>query len=246
MNDERGCSLFISDLHLAEDRPAMAGLFLRFLADTAASATNLFILGDLFEFWVGDDTLDEPLNRDVADALSRLADAGTSISVMHGNRDFLVAEGFVAATRSRLLADPALLSLHGVRTLLMHGDTLCTDDHDYQRFRAHVHDPAIQRQFLALPLAARRQQVGQARARSEQQKQLKSAQIMDVAQAAVAAAFRSSGYPPRLIHGHTHRPARHELVVDGHRCERWVLADWYREGEYLRVDADGVTRHPLR
>ena len=246
MSDEHGCSLFISDLHLSEERPAMTGLFLRFLADTAVSATDLFILGDLFEFWVGDDTLDEPLNREVADALSRLADTGTGISFMHGNRDFLAAEGFFTATRSRPLVDPTLVSLYGVQTLLMHGDTLCTDDHDYQRFRAHVHDPAVQRQFLGLPVAARRQQVGQTRARSEQEKQLKSAEIMDVAQAAVIAAFRSAGYPPRLIHGHTHRPACHELVIDGHRCERWVLADWYREGEYLRVDADGVARHPLR
>ncbi len=246
MSGENGCSLFISDLHLTEERPVITGLFLRFLADTAVSATNLFILGDLFEFWVGDDTLDEPLNRDVATALSRLADTGTDISFIPGNRDFLAGAAFFTATGSRPLVDPRLISLHGVPTLLMHGDTLCTDDHDYQRFRAHVHDPAIQRQFLALPVAARRQQVGQTRARSEQLKQLKSAEIMDVTQAAVMAAIRSAGYPPRLIHGHTHRPARHELMIDGHRCERWVLADWYREGEYLRIDADGVTRHPLR
>lgn len=246
MNDERGCSLFISDLHLAEERPAMTSLFLRFLAGTASTAAEIFILGDLFEFWVGDDTLDEPLNRDVADALSRLARAGTRVSFMHGNRDFLAGDRFFAATGSRSLVDPTVISLHGVRTLLMHGDTLCTDDHDYQRFRAYVHDPEVQRQFLALPLAARRQQVGQTRARSEQLKQLKSAEIMDVAEAAVMAALRSAGYPPRLVHGHTHRPARHELVVDGHQCERWVLADWYRQGEYLRIDADGVTRHPLQ
>lgn len=239
------CSLFVSDLHLSEDRPAITAVFERFLVDTAVTAAALYILGDLFEFWVGDDTVDEPLNRRVADALRRVADRGTRVHFMHGNRDFLAAGGFATATGCDLLPDPTLLSLHGIPTLLMHGDTLCTDDHDYQRFRAQVHDPAVQRQFLALPVAARRLQVGQTRARSEEQKQLKSPDIMDVAPDAVAAALRTAGYPARLIHGHTHRPARHELSVDGHRCERWVLSDWYRNGEYLRVDDGGITRHPL-
>lgn len=245
MKEQRDFSLLISDLHLADERPDIARLFLGFLAGVAVGATDLFILGDLFEFWVGDDTIDEPLNREVATALSRLAAGGTHIAFMHGNRDFLAADGFAAAARAELLPDPCLTMLQGVGTLLMHGDTLCTDDHDYQRFRAHVHDPAVQRQFLGLPVATRRQQVGKTRAHSEQQKQVKAPELMDVVPAAVEAAVRTAGYPPRLIHGHTHRPARHELTVDGHRCERWVLADWYRAGEYLRVDADGVTRHPV-
>lgn len=243
--DGQACSLFISDLHLTEERPEITALFLRFVEETASAAPELYILGDLFDFWVGDDTLDEPLNHEVATALHSLVDSGSRVFFMHGNRDFLAATGFASATGARLLSDPIVIDLYGVRTLLVHGDTLCTDDHEYQRFRAHVHDPAVQRQFLSLPVPARRLQVGQTRARSEEQKQLKAAEIMDVAAAAVDAALRAADYPPRLIHGHTHRPARHELVVDGHLCERWVLADWYHRGEYLRVDAGGVTRHPL-
>ncbi len=242
MNGAAPHALFISDLHLSASRPGITDLLLRFLQQTAAPAQSLYILGDLFEFWLGDDTLDEPLNRTVIDALSRLAGAGTSVRFMHGNRDFLVGTGFAAATQAEILADPSVLDLYGVRTLLMHGDTMCTDDRAYQAFRAHVRNPEVQRQFLCLPVAARRQQVGQVRAESDEQKQEKSAEIMDVTPAAVDDALRLAEYPPRLIHGHTHRPARHEHVVDGRRCERWVLADWYEGGEYLRVDGVGVSR----
>jgi UDP-2,3-diacylglucosamine hydrolase len=238
-------ALFVSDLHLSETRPAIARLFFRFLAEVAPRADALYVLGDLFEFWVGDDTLDEPLNREVAAAMRGVADGGTAVRFMHGNRDFLVGEGFAAATGAELLADPTTVDLYGTRTLLMHGDTLCTDDKAYQAFRAHVHNMEVQRQFLALPVAARRAQVGQVRSQSEQQKQGKPAEIMDVTALAVDDALRAAHYPPRLIHGHTHRPARHEHVVDGHACERWVLADWYERGEYLRVDGSGVARVAL-
>jgi len=130
--------------------------------------------------------------------------------------------------------------LHGVRTLLMHGDTLCTDDVEYQKFRAYARDPKFQAEFLAQPITARKERVGELRAINEQAKQAKAAEIMDVAPAAVEAALREHGYP-RLIHGHTHRPARHVHVVDGHECERWVLNDWYERGGYLRCDAGGCT-----
>lgn len=238
-------ALFVSDLHLSEARPAIARLFFRFLAEVAPGADALYVLGDLFEFWVGDDTIDEPLNREVAAAMRGVADGGTAVCFMHGNRDFLVGDGFASATGAELLADPTTVDLYGTRTLLMHGDTLCTDDKAYQAFRSHVHDTEVQRQFLALPVVARRAQVGQVRSQSEQQKQEKPAEIMDVTAVAVDDALRAAHYPPRLIHGHTHRPARHEHVVDGHACERWVLADWYERGEYLRVDGSGVARVAL-
>lgn len=237
-------ALFISDLHLTEARPGITQLFMRFLAEIAPAAQTLFILGDLFEFWIGDDALADPLNAEVIAGLSKVAAGGTTLKFMHGNRDFLAGQGFAAAAQVELLADPTLLDLHGTPTLLMHGDTMCTDDKAYQAFRAHVRNPEVQRQFLALPIPARQHQVGQVRAQSDQQKQDKPPEIMDVTPSAVDAALRAANYPPRLIHGHTHRPARHEHVVDGHRCERWVLADWYEKGEYLCVDASGVTRVP--
>jgi UDP-2,3-diacylglucosamine hydrolase len=235
-------ALFISDLHLSETRPHITQLFLRFLDEVAPAAHTLFILGDLFEFWIGDDTLAEPFNAQAITALKGLATRGTKLRFMHGNRDFLAGQGFAAAAGVELLPDPTLLDLYGTPTLLMHGDTLCTEDRAYQAFRAHVRNPEVQRQFLALPIPARRQQVGQVRAQSDQQKQDKPPEIMDVTPAAVDAAMRAANYAPRLIHGHTHRPARHEHAVDGHHCERWVLADWYERGEFLRVDASGVTR----
>lgn len=244
MSASRTHALFISDLHLAEARPGITRLFMRFLEEMAPAAQTLFILGDLFEFWIGDDALADPLNAEVLAGLSKVATGGTQLKFMHGNRDFLAGPGFAVAAQAQLLADPTLLDLHGTPTLLMHGDTMCTDDKAYQAFRAHVRNPEVQRQFLALPIPARQHQVGQVRAQSDQQKQDKPPAIMDVTLSAVEAALRAANYPPRLIHGHTHRPARHEHMVDGHRCERWVLSDWYEKGEYLRVDASGVTRVP--
>jgi len=238
-------ALFISDLHLSDTRPGITALCIRFLDEVAPRADTLYVLGDLFEFWIGDDTREEPLNREVIGALRRLADGGTEVRFMHGNRDFLAGDAFAAAAGADMLADPTVVDLYGTRTLLMHGDTMCTADQAYQLFRAHVRNADVQRQFLALPVAARRAQFGQVRSQSEQQKQDKSAEIMDVTSAGVDAALRAADYPPRLIHGHTHRPARHEHVVDGYACERWVLADWYERGEYLRVEASGVTRVAL-
>jgi UDP-2,3-diacylglucosamine hydrolase len=237
-------SLFISDLHLSEELPDITAAFLEFLAGPACDATRLYILGDLFEFWIGDDTLGEGLNLEITRAVCGLVNRGVGVFLMHGNRDFLVSGAFSEATGVTLLEDPTLVDLHGTPTLLLHGDTLCTDDQAYQAFRVHVRNPAVQRQFLDLPVAARRTQVGQARSASEREKQLKPAQIMDVAPATVEAILRMQGYP-RMIHGHTHRPARHEHRVDGRLCERWVLSDWHTGGDYLRVDAAGCTRHPI-
>lgn len=231
-------TLLISDLHLATERPHINEQFFTFVRDIAPAAQALYVLGDLFEYWIGDDDHDDPLNDAVAHALATLAARGTRIHFMQGNRDVLISADFVARCGAALIADPAVTDLHGKRTLLMHGDTLCTDDLEYQKFRVYAHDAENQRKFLAQPLQVRREQMLGMRAQSEQVKKVKSVEIMDVSPAAVEAALRSHGYP-RLIHGHTHRPARHTHSVDGCACERWVLADWYARGSYLRCDAGG-------
>jgi UDP-2,3-diacylglucosamine hydrolase len=224
-------SIFVSDLHLCPSRPAVNAAFFEFLRGPASRADALYILGDLFEYWAGDDDLDA-FNASVLAGLNRLTGEGIKLFVMHGNRDFLIGDRFVAATGARLLADPTLVDVCGTRTLLMHGDTLCTDDTGYQQFRAKVRNPAYQQQFLAQPLAARKTIIAGLRVENSEKKQLKSEAIMDVSPVAVEAVLREHAYP-RLIHGHTHRPALHRHVVDGHACERWVLADWYSSGSYL-------------
>jgi len=231
-------SIFVSDLHLTPDRPRANELFFDFASGAATRASALYILGDLFEYWVGDDDLKDPFNASIAEALAALSSKGIALYFMHGNRDVLIGRAFTARCGAQLLEDPTLLDLHGARTLLMHGDTLCTDDVEYQKFRAYAHDPGNQGRFLAQPLAERKKQMLGMRAESEKSKQDKTAEIMDVAPAAVETALRESGYP-RLIHGHTHRPARHAHVVDGRACERWVLTDWYGRAGYLRCDASG-------
>jgi UDP-2,3-diacylglucosamine hydrolase len=237
-------ALFISDLHLDESRPAMAALFERFLAEEAARASRLFILGDLFESWVGDDSLALPFPRRIAGSLARAA-AATPTWFMHGNRDFLVREGFARASGVKLIADPTEVELPGARALLLHGDTLCTDDHDYQAFRAKVRDPAWQAATLARPLAERVALARELREGSESAKEGKAMAIMDVTPAAVESAFRASGRS-LMIHGHTHRPARHEHRVDGRACVRWVLPDWYERGGYLEATASGLRAAEFR
>jgi UDP-2,3-diacylglucosamine hydrolase len=231
-------SLFISDLHLAPERPEVLMQFFSFLEGPAREAERLYVLGDLFEYWAGDDELEDPLNARVAEGFRALVKAGTAVYFLHGNRDLLVGGGFAQASGAQLIADPTRVDLYGTPTLLMHGDTLCTDDVEYQRFRAYAHDPLTQSLFLAQPLAARRAQLKGLREKSDTAKQAKAAAIMDVNAAAVEDALRAAGYP-RLIHGHTHRPARHVHVVDGHACERWVLANWHESAGYLRCDAEG-------
>jgi UDP-2,3-diacylglucosamine hydrolase len=230
-------SVFVSDLHLCPTRPAINKIFFDFLHGPAVQADSLYILGDLFEYWAGDDD-DDPFNVSVLSALHELAGRGVSLYLMHGNRDFLIGGRFTAACHARLLPDPTLVNLYGTPTLLMHGDTLCTDDVKYQKFRAEVRDMEWQRKFLAQPLASRKQVIAGLRADSTKEKKLKTEAIMDVTVTAVEAELRNHGYP-RLIHGHTHRPALHQHMVDGHRCERWVLADWYTSGSYLACDTAG-------
>jgi len=231
-------ALFISDLHLTEERPEANERFIALVEGRARDAEALYILGDFFEYWVGDDDLGNPFNAVIAGLLADLARGGVRLYLMHGNRDFLIGERFCVATGASLLPDPSVHEIQGVRTLLVHGDTLCTDDLEYQAWRRKARDPAFQAEFLAKSLAERRQAVLEMREKSRLVVQEKTAEIMDVNDAAVRQAMRSHGVR-RLIHGHTHRPGRHALEVDGSRCERWVLPDWYGRGGYLEVDRRG-------
>jgi UDP-2,3-diacylglucosamine hydrolase len=236
-------SLFISDLHLSPETAAATDALQRFLRDTAIAADALYVLGDLFEYWIGDESLDQSFARQVAHAFRTLADRGVPVYFMHGNRDFLLGERFARESGMQLLPDPTIVNLYGTPTLLMHGDTLCSDDVEYQKFRTLVRNPAWQQAFLAKPPEERVRLAREVRGRSEQAKRVKDVAIMDVNTETVNDAFRVHGYP-RLIHGHTHRPARHEHSLDGRRCERWVLADWYEQGSYLLCDADGCRAQP--
>ena len=230
--------LFISDLHLCASRPEINRIFFEFLRGPARAAESLFILGDLFEYWVGDDDLDDPFNASIVAALAECSRAGPTLHVMHGNRDFLLNGNFATACNARIIEDPHAVDLFETRTLLMHGDTLCTDDLDYQKFRSEIRAPAWRKDFLSTSLVRRKEQTEALRRMSEAEKISKAPALMDVNAGAVEAVLRKHGYP-RLIHGHTHRPARHAHRVDGRTCERWVLADWYRSGSYLRCDARG-------
>lgn len=233
-------SLFISDLHLSDVHSPSAGLFRHFVRDLAPQAEALYILGDLFEYWAGDDDLADPFHASVTGNLRQLAAQSTRIFIMHGNRDFLMDEQLATACCATLLADPTLLDLYGVPTLLTHGDALCTDDAAYQQFRALVRSAAWRGDFLALPLAERKAQIEQMRTQSEQAKRSKAMEIMDVNEEAVYALLRQYRYP-RLIHGHTHRPEQHLHQVDGIPCERWVLGDWDSgAAQILRADRAGL------
>jgi UDP-2,3-diacylglucosamine hydrolase len=231
-------SLFISDLHLDADHSHSMAAFQRFITTLAPQAEALYILGDLFEYWAGDDDRDDPFHAQIINALRDLAGQGVKIYLMHGNRDLLLGDTLAHAAGATLLEDPTLLDLYGTPTVISHGDKLCTDDIDYQQFRAQVHDPVFQKNFLAQPLDARKAYIEQLRQQSTVAKQNKDSAIMDVNDDAVAQLLREYRYP-RLIHGHTHRPKRHEHMVDGHRCERWVLSDWDQQASALRCDAQG-------
>lgn len=236
-------TLFVSDLHLDPARPAITALFLDFLARQAGRADACYILGDLFEAWIGDDD-DAELGRRVAGALRALADSGVPVHFLHGNRDFLIGERFAAAAGVRLLPESEAIDLYGEPVLLLHGDTLCTDDTAYQAFRAQVRDPAWQARLLELPLAQRRALAGQLRETSQQATQLKETAITDVNLEAVDGALRARGIR-RMIHGHTHRPAIHEWMLDGQPARRAVLGDWYDRGSVLRCDVTGWRLEPL-
>jgi UDP-2,3-diacylglucosamine hydrolase len=222
--------LFISDLHLDEARPAITELFLRFLRDEAQQADSLFILGDLFEAWVGDDA-PGALGNDVARALSACSRAGTALYFIRGNRDFLIDAGYARQCGLQLLPDPCVLALDNEPTLLLHGDLLCTADVAYQRFRRLSRGHAWKAAFLARPLAERQAIAAQARGESKRYQQSLELALTDAQPEAVQAMLQLYGVK-RMIHGHTHRPAVHELADGARRC---VLGDWYEQGSVLRV-----------
>lgn len=223
--------LFVSDLHLDASAPAAIEQFLDFLHAHARSAEALYILGDLFESWVGDDD-EDPQKLRVCAALRDLAATQVAAFVMHGNRDFLLGRDFCRRSGCEPLVDPTIVELDGERVLLTHGDALCTDDHAYQQLRATVRRPEWQRRFLALPLGARASLARQARAGSQAHLARVIPQIMDVNEAAVARSFRALAVR-RMIHGHTHRPGIVDSLVDAEAAQRIVLGAWYEQGSYL-------------
>lgn len=229
-----GGTLFVSDIHLHPSRPETARLFGAFLSGPATTAQALYILGDLFDAWAGDDDRKDPFNAGICAALKTLSQGGTRIFFLPGNRDFLIGSDFAAATGIALIADETVADIGGIPTLLLHGDTLCTDDREYQTFRGQVRSSAWQQSFLAKPLAVRKAEVAALRERSEAGKRIKPTALMDTNAAAVQDAFARHRVA-RIIHGHTHRQARH--VDPG--GERWVLPDWNPGGDALACDDAG-------
>ncbi len=236
-------SLFASDLHLDSEAPWAIDAFLKFLAGPARAADSLYLLGDLFEAWVGDDD-DDPANTRACDGLAALSASGVPVYALHGNRDFLLGDGFEKRTGVKLLPDPVMADVHGVPTLLSHGDVFCTEDWPYQELRSIVRRPRWQRRFLSLPLATRRTLASAARAGSKEHTERQVPVLMDVNPDAVTRAMRATG-AHRLIHGHTHRPAIHRFDVDGKPAERVVLAPWYEAASCVAISADGVREIPL-
>jgi UDP-2,3-diacylglucosamine hydrolase len=236
-------TLFISDLHLDASRPQATALLLALLAGEARQAQALYLLGDVFEAWVGDDDPGEP-GASVCTALHALAESGVPVFLMRGNRDFLFGPAMAERCGARLLPDPCVVDLHGRPTLLMHGDLLCTDDMAYQQFRSQVRDSDWQANFLAQPLAERQAFAAKARAASARHQAGVSEAITDVNPEAVVEVMARHGVD-RLIHGHTHRPAIHALSVHGRPATRVVLGDWYTQGSLLRVDRDGLALSSL-
>lgn len=229
-------TLFIADLHLCNEEPAITAGFLHFLQGEARSCDALYILGDLFEAWIGDDD-PNPLHKQIAAALKALP---VPKYFIHGNRDFLLGQRFARVSGMTLLPEEQVLDLYGHRVLIMHGDTLCTDDEGYQRFRAKVHQRWLQRLFLALPLRLRMRIAARMRNGSKQANQHKSVSIMDVNQSAVEAAMTHQQVPI-LIHGHTHRPAIHPFTLHGENAQRAVLGAWHENGSMIQLDTSGVS-----
>lgn len=243
---ERAQALFVSDLHLQASHPITAATFLRFLAERAAAAQQLYLLGDLFEYWAGDDDLADPFHHTIIDALRAVSDAGVAIFWIAGNRDFLVGQDFADAAGLTLLQEPHVITIAGQRIALVHGDAECTMDTNYIAFRAQVRQPAWQQQFLAMPLAQRKAIIAGMRAGSREAHTMKTDAIMDVTPAAIDA-LHAVTHADTILHGHTHRPALH--IDAGKR--RFVLPDWELDeaperGGWIAVDAEGtITRHAL-
>ncbi len=226
---------FISDLHLTAERPESKGLFERFITDVHRYITRLYILGDLFEYWVGDDGAEALGHLDVESAIRRTVDTGVEVFLLHGNRDFLIGNAFAKRTGCRLLPDPVVITPDGLRILLTHGDALCTDDVEHQASRRQMLSGKWKLAFLGQPLERRMETADAMRCRSEREKREKPMEIMDVNQDAVEALMREHDVRI-LIHGHTHKPAAHEFEIDGELARRYVLGDWYEQKSALYYD----------
>jgi UDP-2,3-diacylglucosamine hydrolase len=237
-------TLFISDLHLCAERPAITALFLQFLRTEARAAQTLYILGDLFEFWAGDEVVELDEFRPIVEGIRALSANGVPVYAMHGNRDFLMGARFEHASGCRLLPEPTRIELYGSPVLLMHGDSLCTRDTEYMRFRSMVRDLKWQRDFLAKPLTEREAIIREYRKISMANTAAKKPEIMDVTQDAVEETMRTQRVR-HLIHGHTHRPAEHRFTLDGAPAARTVLGDWYERGRVLRVVPGKQMLEPL-
>ena len=229
-------TLFISDLHLEETRPDITDAFLRFLDEKTPGIERLYILGDFFEAWIGDDER-TPLQETIAAALKTVSDRGTELFLMHGNRDFLIGEEFCERAGATLLDDPTVVDLYGTPTLLMHGDSLCTADEEYQKFRANMRNPQMQKMMLARPLEDRQKMARQLRDMSMAKNQGKAEAIMDVTPEEVVREMEAHGVQ-RMIHGHTHRPAVHDLQANGQPAKRIVLGDWDENVWWLEAGPD--------
>jgi UDP-2,3-diacylglucosamine hydrolase len=236
--------LFLSDLHLAPERAAEAAAFRAFCAGPARQAEAVYILGDLFDWWIGDDQLRDRFFGDMAACIRGITDAGVPVYFALGNRDFLLGPRFASATGATLLPDRHLVATASGAVLVSHGDELCLGDVDYQNYRKRVRDPGTQRRLLGLPLFVRKLIARWLRRKSRNATALKAESIMDVDAQAVEAAFREFEVT-RMIHGHTHRPATHALEVDGVARERIVLGDWHGGGEYVELDAAGAHRRRI-
>jgi UDP-2,3-diacylglucosamine hydrolase len=237
-------TLFLSDQHLEDARPEALDWMLGFLAEPAREADAVYILGDLFEYWIGDDAPSQTA-RTLAGATRDLADRGVPIGFMHGNRDFLLGADYAAQAGFELLPETFTLDLYGTSTVLLHGDTLCTDDHEYQAVRAQTRDPAWQRRVLSMSVEERLEMARNARDASRAHTGSAATDIMDVSPQTVLEAFATSG-ARLMIHGHTHRPAVHEVSLkDGTTARRIVLADWYDHGSYLEVTPEGFVSRDL-
>ncbi len=232
--------LFVSDIHLSAARPTIVDDFVGLLEDKARTADALYILGDCFDLYLGDDDTTDPHPR-VMLSLRELTASGVAVNVVHGNHDFLMGADFERATGCRLLEDLTVIDLFGTKTLIMHGDTLCTDDVDYQAFRSYSRDPGNQKVFLGLRLEARRAESERLRAKSQDQTRLKPEEIMDVSDKTVTEVMLAKNVS-HLIHGHTHRPAVHDVELEGALGKRIVLGDWYDDGSVLCWDDSGY-RH---
>ena len=228
---------FISDLHLDPKRPVTTKLFVQLCRDRFAHAEALYILGDFLEYWLGDD---QPIDAGLAPAFSALRELSAQVPVylMHGNRDFLIGDSFAKNHGCKLIADPLVIELYGKPTLLMHGDTLCTDDADYQQFRSMVRNSEWQENFLSKPIAERIAIAEGIRKDSKQANAAKSAEIMDVNLEQVENTF-SAHQVSQIIHGHTHRPKMHRHIINGQEKKRIVMGDWYKTGSVLSVNAEG-------